>query len=190
MRRASARRRCCRSLRSDRADARVLWGACDALFTPRPLGPLHDIARQTHGRLATTLGCRSQAELIFTAALDEFEQIKSLIVVEDVHWADEATLDLLKYLGRRIHRTHCLLAVTYRDGELGLQHPLRLVIGDLPHTSTHRMSLAPLSEVAVTQLAKRAGRTAAGLHGVTGGNPFFVTEVLAKRGRYGARYSA
>ncbi len=161
------------------SDARVLWGACDALFTPRPLGPLHDIARQTHGGLATTLDSEANPEQIFTAALDEFERMKALIVIEDVHWADEATLDLLKFLGRRIHRTHCMLAVTYRDDELGQQHPLRLVIGDLPRASTHRMSLAPLSESAVTQLAKRAGRTAAGLHGVTGGNPFFVTEVLA-----------
>jgi DNA-binding CsgD family transcriptional regulator/tetratricopeptide (TPR) repeat protein len=163
-------------------DARVLWGACDALFTPRPLGPLHDIARQTHGKLATTLGSEARPELIFTAALDEFEQTKALIVIEDVHWADEATLDLLKYLGRRIHRTHCMLAVTYRDDELGPQHPLRLVIGDLPYAGTHRISLAPLSEIAVTQLAKRAGRAAIRLHGVTGGNPFFVTEVLASAG--------
>jgi DNA-binding CsgD family transcriptional regulator len=163
-------------------DTRVLWGACDALFTPRPLGPLHDIARQTHGKLATILGSGARPELIFTAALDEFERMKALIVIEDAHWADEATLDLLKYLGRRIHRTHCMLAVTYRDDELGPQHPLRLVIGDLPHTGTRRISLAPLSEVAVTQLAKRAGRTATGLHGVTGGNPFFVTEVLASAG--------
>ncbi|MGH8399319.1 MAG: ATP-binding protein, partial [Gammaproteobacteria bacterium] len=88
---------------------RVLWGACDALITPRPLAPLHDIARQTHGQLATTLGCGAGPELIFTAALDEFEQ-KALIVIEDVHWADGATLDLLKYLGRRIHRTHSMLA--------------------------------------------------------------------------------
>lgn len=161
------------------SDVRLLWGGCDALFTPRPLAPLHDIARQTHGRLATTLGSGSRPELIFTAALDEFEQMQALIVIEDVHWADEATLDLLKYLGRRIHRTHSMLAVTYRDDELGPQHPLRLVIGDLPHANTHRMSLAPLSETAVTQLATRAGRTASGLHGVTGGNPFFVTEALA-----------
>src|SRR5215469_1375181 len=160
-------------------DVRTLWGACDALFTPRPLGPLHDIARQTHGRLATTLGSGASPEVIFTAALDEFERAKTLIVIEDVHWADEATLDLLKYLGRRIHRMHTMLAVTYRDDELGPQHPLRLVIGDLPHASTHRVSLAPLSEIAVTQLADRAGRTAAGLYGITGGNPFFVTEVLA-----------
>jgi DNA-binding CsgD family transcriptional regulator/tetratricopeptide (TPR) repeat protein len=161
------------------SDVRVLWGACDALFTPRPLGPLHDIARQTHGRLATILGSAARPELIFTAALDEFEQMEALIVIEDAHWADEATLDLLKFLGRRIHRTHSMLVVSYRDDELGLRHPLRLVIGELPHASTHRMPLAPLSEIAVTQLAKRAGRTAAGLHGATGGNPFFVTEVLA-----------
>ncbi len=165
-----------------RSDARLLWGGCDALFTPRPLAPLHDIARRTRGRLATALASGAGPELIFTAALDEFEQTQTLIVIEDVHWADEATLDLLKYLGRRIHRTHSMLAVTYRDDELGPQHPLRLVIGDLPHSNTHRMSLAPLSETAVTQLAKRAGRTAAGLHGVTGGNPFFVTEVLASTG--------
>jgi DNA-binding CsgD family transcriptional regulator/tetratricopeptide (TPR) repeat protein len=161
------------------SDLRILWGACDSLFTPRPLAPLHDIARQTHGRLAATLDSAARAERIFTAALDEFERTKALIVIEDVHWADGATLDLLIYLGRRIHRTHCMLAVTYRDDELGLQHPLRLVIGDLPHASTHRISLAPLSETAVTQLATRAGRPGVGLHGVTGGNPFFVTEVLA-----------
>ena len=160
----------------------VLWGACDALFTPRPLAPLHDIARQTHGRLATALGSGARPELIFTAALDEFEQRKALIVIEDVHWADQATLDLLKYLGRRIHRTHSMLAVTYRDDELGPQHPLRLVIGDLPYAGTHRLSLAPLSEIAVAQLAERAGHTAAGLHDVTGGNPFFITEVLASSG--------
>ncbi|MGH7106861.1 MAG: ATP-binding protein [Acetobacteraceae bacterium] len=164
------------------SDVRVLWGACDALFTPRPLAPLHDIARQTRGQLATVLGSGVRPELIFTAALDEFEQMEALIVIEDVHWADGATLDLLKYLGRRVHRTHSMLAVTYRDDEFGPQHPLRLVIGDLPHASTHRISLAPLSEIAVTQLAKGAGRTATGLHSVTGGNPFFVTEVLASAG--------
>lgn len=164
------------------SDVRVLWGACDALFTPRPLAPLHDIARQTHGQLAMILGSGARPELIFTAALDECEQMKALIVIEDVHWADEATLDLLKYLGRRIHRTHSMLVATYRDDEIGPQHPLRLVIGDLPHAGTHRMSVEALSETAVAQLARRAGRSAAGLHGVTGGNPFFVTEALASAG--------
>src|ERR1700754_1152853 len=95
--------------------ARVLWGACDALFTPRPLAPLHDIARQTQGALlaAVTAGER---DTIFTAALDELERgPPSLVVLEDLHWADEATLDLVKFLGRRIQRTRSLLVITYRD---------------------------------------------------------------------------
>src|SRR5580658_615201 len=124
----------------------VLWGACDALFTPRPLAPLHDIARQTQGALLTAVNSGASREAIFTMALDELERAAALVVFEDMHWADEATLDLLKYLGRRIHRTHSMLAVTYRDDEVGPRHPLRHVIGDLPRSSVRRMLLPPLSE--------------------------------------------
>jgi DNA-binding CsgD family transcriptional regulator/tetratricopeptide (TPR) repeat protein len=158
---------------------RVLWGACDALFTPRPLSPLHDIARQTRGALLAVVNSGASRDEIFTATLDELERAAALVVFEDMHWADEATLDLLKYLGRRIHRTRAMLAVTYRDDEVGPRHPLRFVIGDLPRESTRRMSLSPLSERAVAQLATRAGRPSKGLHSITGGNPLFVTEVLA-----------
>src|ERR1700676_2528268 len=161
------------------SETRVLWGACDALLTPRPLAPLHDIARQTKGVLLTAVNSGANRDAIFTTALDELERANALVVFEDMHWADEATLDLLKYLGRRIHRTHTMLAVTYRDDEVGPQHPLRFVIGDLPRASTHRMTLSPLSEPAVEQLAKRAGRPSRDLHTITGGNPLFVTEVLA-----------
>jgi DNA-binding CsgD family transcriptional regulator len=160
-------------------EARVLWGACDALFTPRPLAPLHDIARQTQGPLFTAVNSGAGRDEIFTAALDELERAKTLVVFEDLHWADEATLDLLKHLGRRIHRTQAMLVATYRDDEVGARHPLRFVIGDLPRANTFRMSLSPFSEPAVAQLAARAGRPSKGLHGVTGGNPLFVTEVLA-----------
>jgi tetratricopeptide (TPR) repeat protein len=159
--------------------ARVLWGACDALFTPRPLAPLHDIARQTQGALLAAMNSGAARDAIFSAALDELEREKALVVFEDMHWADEATLDLLKYLGRRIHRTHAMLAVTYRDDEVGPRHPLRYVIGDLPRASMRRMVLAPLSESAVAELAARAERPSKGLFGITGGNPLFVTEVLA-----------
>src|SRR5580658_121062 len=151
----------------------VLWGACDALFTPRPLAPLHDIARQTQGALLAVLNSGANREEIFTRALDELESVPALVVFEDMHWADEATLDLLKYLGRRIHRTHAMLVVTYRDDEVGSRHPLRFVIGDLPRANTHRMALLPLSEFAVAQLATRAGRPSKGLHKITSGNPFF-----------------
>jgi DNA-binding CsgD family transcriptional regulator len=160
-------------------DARVLWGACDALFTPRPLAPLHDIARQSQGALLAAIESGVSRDAIFTAALDELERTHTLVVFEDMHWADEATLDLLKYLGGRIQRTRSMLAVTYRDDEVGPQHPLRFVIGELPRSSTHRISLLPLSETAVCNLASQAGRSPKDLYHVTGGNPLFVTEVLA-----------
>ena len=115
--------------------ARVLWGACDALFTPRPLAPLHDIARQTQGALLAAINSAANRDDIFAAALDELERAQTLVVFEDMHWADEATLDLLKYFGRRIHRTRAMLAITYRDDEVGPRHPLRSVIGDLPRAS-------------------------------------------------------
>jgi predicted ATPase len=158
---------------------RILWGACDALFTPRPLAPVHDIARQPQGALFAAMNSQANREEIFSAVFDELERENALVVFEDMHWADEASLDLLKYLGRRIHRTHSMLAVTYRDDEVGARHPLRFVIGDLPCAHAHRMLLLPLSEPAVTQLAAQAGRPSTGLYTATGGNPLFVTEVLA-----------
>jgi DNA-binding CsgD family transcriptional regulator len=162
-------------------EMRTLWGACDALFTPRPLGPLHDIARQAQGKLLAALNAGANRDVIFTAALDELEGAATLVIFEDMHWADEATLDLLKFLGRRIHGTHSMLAVSYRDDEVGSRHPLRFVMGDLPRASIHRISLAPLSEPAVEQLARQVGRSSEGLHKITGGNPLFVTELLAAR---------
>jgi DNA-binding CsgD family transcriptional regulator/tetratricopeptide (TPR) repeat protein len=163
-----------------KAQARVLWGACDALFTPRPLGPLYDIAQQAQGNLLDLLEEEAPRASIFSAALDELkrERKPSIMVVEDVHWADEATLDLLKFLGRRIGRTNSMIVVTYRDDEVGAEHPLRLVLGDLPHRSVARLRLPPLSEEAVKRLAERASRHIEDLYLVTGGNPFFVTEAL------------
>ena len=88
--------------RQQRAAPRVLWGACDALFTPRPLAPLHDIARQTQGKLLAAVNAETSRDAIFIAALDELEHgPPALVVFEDCHWADEATFDLLKFLGRR-----------------------------------------------------------------------------------------
>jgi DNA-binding CsgD family transcriptional regulator/tetratricopeptide (TPR) repeat protein len=158
---------------------RALWGGCDDLSTPRPLAPLHDIARQTQGALQACIGSGASRDELFTATLDELERTPSLIVFEDMHWADEATLDLLKFLGRRINRMRSMIVVSYRDDEVGPRHPLRAVIGDLPRASTHRMFIAPLSESAVMQLARRVGRHPEGIYDVTAGNPLFVTEVLA-----------
>lgn len=163
-----------------RQSARVYWGACDALFTPRPLGPLHDIALQANGNLARLLGVEARPAEIFAACLAELQSAPAIFVVEDIHWADEATLDLLKYLARRVHLTRSLLLVTMRDDELGLQHPLRLLLGDLATSpAVRRLTLAPLSLEGVRRLIGERPFDAESLHRQTGGNPFYVTEVLA-----------
>src|SRR5690606_10029668 len=114
--------------------ARVLWGACDALFTPRPLGPLLDMARQAQGPRAARVRRGVDREILFTALLDELSRASTptLAVFEDVHWADEATLDLLKFLARRIRRTPSLLVLTFRDDEVDGAHPLRRLLGEMP----------------------------------------------------------
>jgi predicted ATPase len=165
------------------AGIRVLWGACDALFTPRPLSPLHDMAAQTDGDLPTLLNSDANRSTIFSSALNELQARPTIAVFEDIHWADEATLDLLRFLGRRIARTAALVVLTHRDDELNVQHPLRIVLGDLTMSPvTRRLPLAPLSENAVRILVGKRAINAAALHRQTGGNPFFVTEALAGGG--------
>lgn len=160
--------------------ARILLGACDALFTPRPLGPLYDIARQLHGNLASLLEKEADRLQVFSAFLTELQDSAPTIVIfEDIHWADEATLDLIKFIGRRISTTDAMLIFSYRDDEVGRSHPLRIVLGDLPSTTVTRIVLPRLSEVAVAELTREKQKSGKSIYAVTGGNPFFVTEVLA-----------
>lgn len=164
------------------AGTRTLWGACDALFTPRPLGPLYDIAQELQSPLRALLESDANRAHLFAAVLEELAQSPTILVIEDLHWADEATLDFIKYLARRIVQTKTLLLLTYRDEELGRDHPLRLVMGELPARDVTRLRLLPLSRDAVTTLAKQTARPAKDLqklYAATGGNPFFVTEILA-----------
>lgn len=165
--------------RRERANAEFLWGGCDALKTPSPLGPLIDIAAALGGQTAEGLLKSMPRHALFAAFVDDLARRRrpTVVVFEDVHWADEATLDLLKYAGRRIDRTHALLVITWRDDEVDLDHPIQRIIGDWRPDSTLRLRLRPLSVDAVAQLAA-GSRDALDLHAVTGGNPFFVTEVL------------
>jgi predicted ATPase len=162
--------------------ARVLAGACDAISPPRPLGPLLDMARQTGGALHHLLASGSAREPIFTALLDDLAGASqpTVLVFEDVHWADEATLDLLRFLARRVGPLRALVVATYRDDEIGPRHPLRLLLGDLATSrSVRRLTLPPLSLEAVRALASGSALDAAALHRQTAGNPFFVAEALA-----------
>ncbi|HLO30984.1 MAG TPA: AAA family ATPase [Anaerolineales bacterium] len=170
---------------SAQADSvRILWGACDSLFTPRPLGPLHDIATQLKGELPALLHSEANQLSIFSACLVEMQRLPGILVFEDVHWADEATLDLIKFLGRRIQLTKSLLILSYRDDDLSASHPLRLVLGELPRSATLRLALSSLSQASVLELARatKQDEQADDLYATTGGNPFFVTEVLESEG--------
>jgi DNA-binding CsgD family transcriptional regulator len=169
-------------LRRDLPDARWSWGACDGLFTPRPLGPLFDLAGQLGGELARLCQAGAGRDELFRALLQQLSGPGplQLVVIEDVHWADESTVDLLRYLGRRLRDAAVLLVVTYRDDGLTATDPLRIALGDLAtQRPIRRISLGPLSRDAVGVLAAGSGLEPAGLYELTGGNPFYVTEVLA-----------
>ncbi len=167
---------------SIRDRARVLIGACDPLSTPTALGPLLDVAEAIGEPLAGLLASAAPGKRVFDALLAALHTSDrpTLLVFEDVHWADEATLDLLRFLGRRVAAVRALVVATYRDDEVGSTHPLRIVFGDLAtFPAVRRLQLTPLSESAVRELAQGTDLDPAELYRQTGGNPFFVTEVVA-----------
>src|SRR6516165_3255992 len=160
--------------------ARVLWAGCDPLFTPRPLGPVLELAGVLGGEVAARAADGARPYDVAVALLRELEAGPSVLVLEDVHWADEATLDVIRLAGRRIGDVPALLVLSYRDDGLDRSHPLRIVLGDLPGSDrVSRLALAGLSPRAVAELAGPADVDAGELHRWTAGNPFFVTEVLA-----------
>ena len=158
------------------------WGACDGLFTPRPLGPLFDIAAKLGGELLELCRADAPREALFGALLSQVSEpdVLHVVVVEDIHWADEATIDLLRFLGRRIRDATVLLVATYRDDGLAAGDPLLVALGDLAtQRSVRRVSLPPLSAGAVQVLAGGSEREAAALRELTGGNPFYLSQVIA-----------
>jgi DNA-binding CsgD family transcriptional regulator/tetratricopeptide (TPR) repeat protein len=162
-------------------DVRVWSGGCERLFTPRPLGPLADMVAVLPADVGAAVRRGAAVHEVLPALLDELGRVPTLVLIEDVHWADEATLDLVALLGRRVRSTRGLVVVSCRD-ELGADHPLLGVLGTLAAAGVERLRLAPLSEAAVRELAGPRPVDAARLRRRSGGNPFFVTEVLAAGG--------
>ncbi|HKH62371.1 MAG TPA: AAA family ATPase [Flavitalea sp.] len=167
--------------RQQRNDCTIYHGACDALFTPRMLAPLYDIIWQVKSNLlpsSHTISDRSGLFANFFQALSN-KQGMSLIVFEDIHWADEATFDFIKFFGRRIAQLRCLFILTYRDDEVNSRHPLRNVLADISSDVFSRIQLMPLSREAVHTLANAKGFDAENVYNISGGNPFYVNEILA-----------
>jgi class 3 adenylate cyclase/tetratricopeptide (TPR) repeat protein len=164
-----------------RRSARILWGACDPLFTPRPLGPLLDVAEAAGGELADVVREGGRPQAVETALVRELgSRAATVLVLDDMQWADEATLDVVALLGRRIDAVPALALLSYRDDELDRAHPLRILLGAFASArAVRRLEIAPLSRDAVAQLAEPHGVNADELFGMTGGNPFFATEALA-----------
>lgn len=162
-------------------EAIVLEGACDALTTPRPYGPLMDFAATPGGGLDQLSSDLDPAQM-FAIVLDHLRgRLRPVfVVIEDVHWADEGTLDFLRFTGRRVGDSNATIACTYRDDEVGPDHPLRVVLGQLaPLDTTYRLAVPPLSKEAVAQLSQGHQVDPTALFEVTAGNAFYVTEVLA-----------
>ncbi|MGH1561138.1 ATP-binding protein [Mumia sp. DW29H23] len=162
------------SSRAARHDVRVLVGSSDDLVVPRPLGAVLELADD-----APSLG-RALADGVDapSAVLATVREEPTVCVLEDVHWADEATLDVITVLARRIEELPLLLVLTFRDDEVAADHPLRRALAAIPPSRAHRLLLAPLSVEAVGRLTG-APTDADAVHALTGGNPFFVTEIVS-----------
>ncbi|WP_244927824.1 LuxR family transcriptional regulator [Nocardioides sp. W7] len=161
-------------------DARLLTGRCDDLATPRVLGPLRDLSGTVGADLARALRSPGERDALFTALHEELDWAghATVLTVEDVHWADEATLDLLRWLARRVSDLPAVLVLTYRDDELDRAHPLRRLLAAIATArSVVRLPLGPLSSDAVRTLAGPGWADT--VLAATGGNPFLVHELLA-----------
>jgi DNA-binding CsgD family transcriptional regulator/tetratricopeptide (TPR) repeat protein/energy-coupling factor transporter ATP-binding protein EcfA2 len=160
------------------AEGRLLVGYCDDLATPRVLGPLRDLIGTVGKRLTEALESGDRGAVIdaLRAELD-WPDHPTVLVVEDVHWADEATLDVLRFLIRRIAQLPAVLVLTYRDEELTRDHPMHQLLGLA--SGARRLRLARLSPEAVRRLGAHTGMDPAHVFALTSGNPFYVTEVFA-----------
>jgi DNA-binding CsgD family transcriptional regulator len=167
--------------KENKGSCKIYQGICDALFTPRPLAPVYDIVWQMRGRSGEDSFDMTDRAALFGQILHKLENQAgaALVIIEDIHCADEATFDFIKFLARRIGRLPCLFILTYRDNEIHSGHPLRNVLGQLPLDSFTKMQLTPLSKAAVEKLAREKGYKGEDVYSISGGNPFYVNEILA-----------
>lgn len=159
--------------------ARVLVGGCDDLTTPRTLGPLRDVAAELDPALADALARGVGLDDVLNLLPGALASGTTVLVLEDLHWADDATLDLVRFLGRRAGALPTVLVLTYRAAATEEGRGLRRLLGSLTGSAVHRLELPPLSLRAVAALAGEGGPAPADVFAVTRGNPFFVAEVLA-----------
>jgi DNA-binding CsgD family transcriptional regulator/tetratricopeptide (TPR) repeat protein len=163
------------------AEGRMLVGYCDDLATPRTLGPFRDLIGSVGTELSKALTDGSDRDRLLAALRAELDwrDRPTILVVEDVHWADDATLDALRFLVRRMAGLPAVLVLTYRDDELGRDHALHGLLGLASRSEqVRRLPLRRLSADAVRTLSTGTSVSAGNLYALTSGNPFFVSELL------------
>jgi DNA-binding CsgD family transcriptional regulator/tetratricopeptide (TPR) repeat protein len=162
--------------RSLNGDARVLVGACDDLSIPRPLGPFRDMVADVSAPLAAAIESAAPPHDVVGLLIDELAAARpTVLVLEDMHWADHATIDVATVLARRIDALPVVLVLTYRTGETAAGHPLEAALGTIQRGDAAFVDLEPLSFAAVERVA---GERAAAVFAATRGNPFFVSELV------------
>ncbi|HEX6246610.1 MAG TPA: AAA family ATPase [Nocardioidaceae bacterium] len=165
------------------ADEQLLWGICDPLTTPRPLGPLHDVVDRLPPGVRSSLESAGHGYQVFPEVHRALSDASYVLVVDDVQWADEASMELLRFLLRRIERTRSLVVGTYRDDEIGPGHPLVPLLGDVARSPVATtLHLSPLSPAGVAAMLEDTDLDARDVHDVTQGNAFFVAEIASSAG--------
>lgn len=158
---------------------RVLAATCDPLATPRPLGPIHDIAGALSAGTRRALEEAEHSYDICDAVFADLGAEPTIFVIDDMHWADQGTVDLLRFVLRRVHRHRLLVIGMSREEEVDTAHPLRTLLADVARSASARLiNMQPLSRQAVGELAADRGVDIDWLHRITGGNAFFVAEML------------
>ena len=158
----------------------VLHGGCDDLLAPRSFGPFRDMA-ESSGLLPDEVVAGPNREELLSALTTMLDRPSrpAVVVIEDAHWADDASIDVMRYLARRIVSLHAVMIITLRDEEVSRNHPVRRLLTGPTSSAPTRIDLRPLSVDAVTDLARNSALDPAYVHSVTDGNPFLVRELLA-----------
>ena len=161
----------------DGADWRVLRGACEDTAVAEPMGPLRDAVRGLQPPLPPRPEGLQRLDG-FAAAFERIAETPTILVIEDLHWADDASADFLRFAARRIDTVPLLLLLSARSDDERGRRQLRAVLEGVAPDVVVRLPLPPLRFATVARLASEAGKAPGEVMALTDGNPLFVTELL------------
>ena len=138
----------------------MLLGTCDDLSIARPLGPFSDFLGNVSAPLEAAILGGAPPQALHPLLIAELSPRArpTVLVLEDLHWADEATLDAVTFLARRVGALNAMLILTLRSGEVAPEHPLYSSLGDVAAANPTFVELSPLSADAVAVLAGENAR--------------------------------